>query len=125
MTAVAFLAGFFLTAAFFTVAFFLTAAFFVVALVLDRAAERARYVGCGCAGCGRRAFWVVRAGGVFTDLNGKILDASKGNYTMTFAKGKTPPVGAFWSTSMYDAKKLEALRQFRHTLCPRQGSLQR
>jgi hypothetical protein len=42
---------------------------------------------------------------VFTDLKGKTLDGSKGNYTMTFAKGKTPPVGAFWSTSMYDAKK--------------------
>ena len=42
---------------------------------------------------------------VFTDLNNKTLDGSKGNYTMTFAKGKTPPVGAFWSTSMYDADK--------------------
>ena len=42
---------------------------------------------------------------VFNDLKGKTLDGSKGNYTMTFAKGKTPPVGAFWSTSMYDAKK--------------------
>ena len=43
--------------------------------------------------------------GVFTDLDGKTLDGSKGNYTMTFAKGQTPPVGAFWSTTMYDAKK--------------------
>jgi len=42
---------------------------------------------------------------VFNDLDGNVLDGSKGNYTMRFEKGKTPPVGAFWSTSMYDAKK--------------------
>jgi hypothetical protein len=40
---------------------------------------------------------------VFVDLDGNTLDGSKGNYTMRFEKGKTPPVGAFWSTSMYDA----------------------
>ena len=43
--------------------------------------------------------------GVFKDTDGKTLDGSSGKYTMTFAKGKTPPVGAFWSTTMYDAKK--------------------
>jgi hypothetical protein len=43
--------------------------------------------------------------GVFKDSNGKTLDGSTGKYTMTFPKGKTPPVGAFWSTTMYDAKK--------------------
>lgn len=42
---------------------------------------------------------------VFDDLDGNTLDGSKDNYTMRFEKGKTPPVGAFWSTSMYDAKK--------------------
>ncbi len=43
--------------------------------------------------------------GVFKDLDGKTLDGSSTNYTLTFPKGKTPPVGAFWSTTMYDAKK--------------------
>ncbi len=43
--------------------------------------------------------------GVFVDTNGKRLDGSAGNYRMTFPKGQTPPVSAFWSTSMYDAKK--------------------
>ena len=43
--------------------------------------------------------------GVFKDTSGKTLDGSTGKYTMIFAKGKTPPVGAFWSTTMYDAKK--------------------
>jgi hypothetical protein len=43
--------------------------------------------------------------GVFKDANGKVLDGSTGKYTITFQKGKTPPVGAFWSVTMYDAKK--------------------
>ena len=43
--------------------------------------------------------------GVFKDADGKTLDGSSGKYTMTFAKGKTPPVAAFWSTTVYDAKK--------------------
>ena len=43
--------------------------------------------------------------GVFKDSDGNTLDGSKANYTMTFPKGKTPPVGAFWSTTMYDAKQ--------------------
>ena len=43
--------------------------------------------------------------GVFTDADGKTLDGSAGNYTITFAKGKTPPVGAFWSVTLYDTKK--------------------
>jgi hypothetical protein len=42
---------------------------------------------------------------VFKDADGKVLDGSTGKYTITFAKGKTPPVGAFWSVTMYDAKK--------------------
>jgi len=36
--------------------------------------------------------------------NGETLDASKHNYTLTFAKGSLPPVNAFWSVTMYDGK---------------------
>lgn len=43
--------------------------------------------------------------GAFTDKDGKVLDGSKSKYTLTFPKGKTPPVGAFWSVTLYDAKK--------------------
>lgn len=43
--------------------------------------------------------------GAFNDTDGNVLDGSKGNYTITFPNGKTPPVGAFWSVTMYDAKK--------------------
>ena len=43
--------------------------------------------------------------GVFKDADGKVLDGSSGKYTITFPKGKTPPVDAFWSVTMYDAKK--------------------
>jgi hypothetical protein len=42
---------------------------------------------------------------VFKDLDGKVLDGSAGKYTITFPKGKTPPAGAFWSVTLYDAKK--------------------
>jgi hypothetical protein len=42
---------------------------------------------------------------VFKDTDGKLLDGSAGKYTITFPKGKTPPVGAFWSVTMYDVKK--------------------
>ena len=41
---------------------------------------------------------------VFKDTDGKALDGSSGKYTITFPRGKTPPVGAFWSVTMYDAK---------------------
>ncbi len=36
--------------------------------------------------------------------SGETLDASKHNYTLTFAKGSLPPVNAFWSVTMYDGK---------------------
>lgn len=38
------------------------------------------------------------------DSEGQILDGSKHNYTLTFAKGQLPPVNAFWSVTMYDGK---------------------
>src|SRR5256885_13645673 len=39
-----------------------------------------------------------------TLANGEPLDASKHNYTLTFAKDQFPPVNAFWSVTMYDGK---------------------
>ncbi len=42
---------------------------------------------------------------IYVDLDGNNLDGTNGKYTMTFKKGETPPVGAFWSTTMYDQKK--------------------
>jgi hypothetical protein len=39
-----------------------------------------------------------------TQANGEELDGSKHNYTLTFAKGQSPPVHAFWSVTMYDGK---------------------
>ena len=74
---------------------------------------------------GDRAFyngdWLKRAaaskGGIFGNSaieamypltkvtgDGKPLDGSKHNYTLTFAKGELPPVNAFWSVTMYDGK---------------------
>ena len=38
------------------------------------------------------------------DSDGKPLDGSKGNYTLTFPAGALPPVNAFWSVTMYDGK---------------------
>src|SRR5262245_14735455 len=39
-----------------------------------------------------------------TDVVGQPLDGSKQRYTLTFSKGKYPPVNAFWSVTMYDGK---------------------
>ncbi|MDF8357575.1 DUF1254 domain-containing protein [Ensifer adhaerens] len=39
-----------------------------------------------------------------TDATGEPLDASKHNYTLTFAPDQLPPVNAFWSVTMYDGK---------------------
>ena len=39
-----------------------------------------------------------------SDAAGETLDASKHNYTLTFAAGQFPPVNAFWSVTMYDGK---------------------
>jgi len=39
-----------------------------------------------------------------TDADGKPLNASKNNYTITFPAGQLPPVNAFWSVTMYDGK---------------------
>jgi hypothetical protein len=42
---------------------------------------------------------------VYSDASGAALDGSAQAYTIRFPKGRTPPVGAFWSVTMYDAKK--------------------
>jgi hypothetical protein len=38
------------------------------------------------------------------DSTGQILDGSKHRYALTFAAGQLPPVKAFWSVTIYDAK---------------------
>ena len=43
--------------------------------------------------------------GVFVDADGNALDGSAGKDTLTFPRGKRPPVGAFWSTTLYDARQ--------------------
>ena len=37
-------------------------------------------------------------------VNGRPLDGSKHNYTLTFPAGQLPPVNSFWSVTMYDGK---------------------
>lgn len=39
-----------------------------------------------------------------SDATGKLLDASTGNYILKLGVAEIPPVNAFWSITMYDAK---------------------
>lgn len=39
-----------------------------------------------------------------TDAEGQPLDTSQNQYTLTFAPGELPPVKAFWSLTIYDAR---------------------
>jgi hypothetical protein len=43
--------------------------------------------------------------GVYADQDGQPLDASKHKYLLRFEADNMPPVGAFWSTTMYDLEK--------------------
>jgi hypothetical protein len=40
----------------------------------------------------------------YTDSSGAKLDGSQNRYTITFPDGQLPPVNAFWSVTIYDAK---------------------
>ncbi len=42
----------------------------------------------------------------YLDAQGQKLDASRHRYTLRFAPGQLPPVNAFWSLTLYDAKRL-------------------
>lgn len=42
----------------------------------------------------------------YLDADGQKLDASQHRYTLRFAPGQLPPVNAFWSLTLYDAKRL-------------------
>ncbi len=39
------------------------------------------------------------------EASGEPLDTGKYGYTLTFPRGQLPPVKAFWSVTMYDAKR--------------------
>jgi hypothetical protein len=40
----------------------------------------------------------------YTDRSGAKLDGDKNRYSITFPDGQLPPVNAFWSVTMYDAR---------------------
>ena len=42
---------------------------------------------------------------IYADLEGTQLDGSSGSYEIRFAADNMPPVGAFWSITLYDLEK--------------------
>lgn len=77
----------------------------------SNAGDRAAFAGDGlrrAANAAATPFGPTAADAIFlpveTDSRGAVLDGATSRYTLTFPAGLEPPVYAFWSVSMYDAR---------------------